>query len=505
MPNFLQRILGNKSSELTLSLNELEKSTGLAGIDTRLIADILSKSHEVMRKLGLDIKDTTPRELYHSLISQYSSVQVEKILIECDYVLAFLENEIVSFNLIDIIENSHHELKFEDRISYHAHRALRGQIIERYTESGLIDKNVALAKLNRSGILIPEDLDHHKHSVKNYRNSKESGPYLVAIGDMVTDAFIKLDEKYAEVTVDRHGRRRLSMDFGSKPPYDEVEIINAVGNSANAAVAFSRLGLNASLMAFCGDDQAGKDAISYLQSVGVDTSLLSVQKNKKTNYHYALRYGSDRTILIKYEDYKYDFITPKEEPDWIYLSMLSKSSWGLHKDLIGYLKKHPKTKLAFQPGTFHFEWGPKRLQEVYRRSHIVMMNKEEAQDVSGENTNSIQKLLKGLHRLGPKIVVITDGPNGAFASDGKKVYAMPNYPDPKPPYDRTGAGDAFASTIVAGLALGKTLETSMLWAPINSMSVVQKLGAQAGLLNKTEIQKLLKAAPKFYHPEETSL
>jgi sugar/nucleoside kinase (ribokinase family) len=82
---------------------------------------------------------------------------------------------------------------------------------------------------------------------------------------------------------------------------------------------------------------------------------------------------------------------------------------------------------------------------------------------------------------------------------------MPNYPDPKPPYDRTGAGDAFASTIVASLALGNSLETSMLWAPINSMSVVQKLGAQAGLLNSKQIQKYLKEAPKYYHPEETRL
>jgi sugar/nucleoside kinase (ribokinase family) len=505
MTVFLQRLLNDHNPVLKIGLNELEKSTGFAGVDARLVADILSKSHSVMRKLGLDINDTTAAELYHSLNSQYNNLQIEKLLIECDYTLAVVNDGVVSLNLIDIIENSHHELRFENRINSHGQRALRGQIIERYMQSGLIDKEVAKNKLIQSRLVLEDDSLHHKHSVSSYRTSKSKGPYLVAIGDMVTDAFIKLDEKYAEVTVDRLGRRRLSMDFGSKPPYDEVEIVNAVGNSANAAVSFAKLGLNSSLMAFCGDDQAGKDAINYLQSAGVDTDLLSVQKNMKTNYHYALRYGSDRTILIKYEDYKYEFIEPNEEPDWIYLSMLSKSSWGLHKQLVGYLKKHPNTKLAFQPGTFHFEWGPKRLQEIYRRSHIIMMNKEEAQDVTGEKTNSLQKLLKALHELGPKIVVITDGPNGAFASDGIKVYSMPNYPDPKPPYDRTGAGDAFASTIVASLALGNSLETSMLWAPINSMSVVQKLGAQAGLLNSKQIQKYLKEAPKYYHPEETRL
>ncbi|HTK39297.1 MAG TPA: hypothetical protein VL362_00350, partial [Patescibacteria group bacterium] len=61
-----------------------------------------------------------------------------------------------------------------------------------------------------------------------------------------------------------------------------------------------------------------------------------------------------------------------------------------------------------------------------------------------------------------------------------------------------GAGDAFASTIVAALALGETMETALLWAPINSMNVVQKLGAQAGLQTRDEIKAWLKKAPKNY-------
>jgi sugar/nucleoside kinase (ribokinase family) len=79
---------------------------------------------------------------------------------------------------------------------------------------------------------------------------------------------------------------------------------------------------------------------------------------------------------------------------------------------------------------------------------------------------------------------------------------MPNYPDPAPPYERTGAGDAFASTLVAMLAQGHDLGTALLWAPINSMSVVQKLGAQAGLLHPDEIQTWLDKAPETYKPTE---
>jgi ribokinase len=79
---------------------------------------------------------------------------------------------------------------------------------------------------------------------------------------------------------------------------------------------------------------------------------------------------------------------------------------------------------------------------------------------------------------------------------------IPNYPDPAPPLDRTGAGDAFASTIVAALAQGESIETALSWAPINSMSVVQKLGAQAGLLERKEVEKYLAEAPEWYKAEE---
>ena len=64
--------------------------------------------------------------------------------------------------------------------------------------------------------------------------------------------------------------------------------------------------------------------------------------------------------------------------------------------------------------------------------------------------------------------------------------------------DSTGAGDAFASTIVSALIHGKTLDEALTWAPINSMSVVQQVGAQKGLLTKEKLEEYLKNAPEGY-------
>jgi sugar/nucleoside kinase (ribokinase family) len=103
-----------------------------------------------------------------------------------------------------------------------------------------------------------------------------------------------------------------------------------------------------------------------------------------------------------------------------------------------------------------------------------------------------------MHDLGPKIVLITDGPNGAYAYENGNFWFMPIYPDPKPAYERTGAGDAFASTFVSALALGKNVEEALRWAPINSMSVVQYVGAQKGLLDQKSIELYDKNSPDSY-------
>lgn len=502
MGRFLQKLLNAPEPLFTVGIHQLEKATGHSGVDTRLIADITHKAHDVMRQLNLNPADTTAHELYQALNAGLRQHKVEEYLLGTDYILLSIGDQTVSFNLIDVIENTHHQLSFEQRTMSHGQRSLRGEIVQRYIDHSRTDDATARQIADTAGLLPESDKWHAALNREEPAVEESKQPYILAIGDIFTDAFIKLREDKARIDTDPDGSKRLSLPFGSKPPYDSVEIVQAVGPSPNAAVSFSRLGLRSGLMAFLGDDQPGKDSIKYLYDQHIDTSTVMVQPGMKSNYYYVLRYGADRTILVKNENYNYLWAAPDQVPDWVYLSLLSESSWQLHEDLLTYLDLYPDTKLAFQPGTFHFEWGVEKLARVYARSYIVVMNREEAVDVTGESYDSLKQLADALHALGPKIVVITDGPNGSYASYDGKLVLIPNYPDPAPPLDRTGAGDAFASTIVAALALGESIETALTWAPINSMSVVQKLGAQAGLLKRDDIDHYLQTAPENYHPEE---
>ncbi|HEY4500837.1 MAG TPA: carbohydrate kinase family protein [Candidatus Paceibacterota bacterium] len=320
---------------------------------------------------------------------------------------------------------------------------------------------------------------------------------FIAIGDTVVDEFISLKE--AKVSCDiNHQDCTISMKWGDKIPYDSSVLVPAVGNAANAAVAAARLGLFTGFVSNVGKDRFGEEILATFAREGVDTKYVVVNDGIPTNHHYVLLYEAERTILIRHE--KYPYLVPKEliPPKWMYLSSVSEHTEGFHAHLAQWLHEHPETKLAFQPGTFQIKMGKEKLAGIYSAAELVSVNKEESERILELGKTDTRELLEKMHSLGPKIVLITDGPNGAYAFDGTEMLKVPMYPDPKPPINRTGAGDAMTSTLVIALALGKPLKEALLWGPINSMSVVQHIGAQKGLLSREALEKFLAEAPDGY-------
>lgn len=323
---------------------------------------------------------------------------------------------------------------------------------------------------------------------------------FIAIGDTVTDAFIRLNVSSAHVEMDHGSGREICMRFGDKIPYDEVHVVPGVGNAANAAVSAARLGLKTAFVSNVGDDEHGREILGVFTKEGIATEFVRAHADVPTNYHYVLWYGDERTILIKHQPYPYA-LPDIGDPRWIYFSSVGEHGEPFHKELEDYLRAHPMVKLAFQPGTFQMKMGKEKLAGIYKQTEVFFCNKEEAQKILGRQEDDIKKLLQDIAALGPKIVAITDGVKGAYAYDGKEMYSMRLYPDPKPPISRTGAGDAFSSTFTVALALGKDLKEALRWGPVNSMSVVQGIGAQAGLLSREKLEEFLAHAPEDYYPK----
>lgn len=326
----------------------------------------------------------------------------------------------------------------------------------------------------------------------------ESSIDLFCIGDIVTEPFIRLKDASVHCKLNSE-ECEICMRWGDKIPYDYFVLVPAVGNASNAAVSAARLGMKSALRAYIGQDRYGEDCLDVLKKENVDVSFMVKDPSRPSNYHYVLWYETERTILVKHEEYDYRLPEIPADVKWVYLSSLADNSLPYHQQIGEWLAKHPDIKLAFQPGTFQMKLGVDALRDIYQRSELFVCNKEESKRILNSTSDDIKELLNSLHALGPNIVVITDDRKGAYArSENGTYWYIPMYPDSRAPFERTGAGDAFASSIASALALGKPLVEALLWGPVNAMAVVQEIGAQKGLLKREALEKYLKDAPPEY-------
>jgi len=317
---------------------------------------------------------------------------------------------------------------------------------------------------------------------------------FVGIGDTAVDAFIRLKEASVHCTLD-HEKCEICLKFADKIPYEDVYRIPAVGNAANATVSAARLGLKSAFVSNVGGDYYGGECRRVLEQEKVASEFVKEHAGRNTNYHYVLWYEDDRTILIKHEEYEYA-LPDIGSPGWIYLSSLGENSLPFHDVLAKYLADHKEIKLAFQPGTYQMRFGKEKLAEFYRRTEAFFCNKEESQRILNSEENDIKNLLKMISALGPKIVVITDGPRGAFCSDGITHYDI--MPNKVKVVETTGAGDAFASSLVRGLIKKRDIEFCMRLGVVNAQSVVQHYGAKNTLLSwAAALKKMRSQRAKF--------
>lgn len=316
---------------------------------------------------------------------------------------------------------------------------------------------------------------------------------IIGIGDTLVDVFIKLSVGHTEETAKG---TELCIPYGAKIPFESATVVPGVGNSANACVSASRLSMKTALVTFLGKDQNGEDCINHLTKEGVSSAFITQEEGVPTNYHYVLWYGDDRTILVNHAQFT-SLLPDIGTPTWIYLSSLGAHTKELHFSIADYVKTHPEIRLAFQPGTFQLHLK-QEIAELYAQVSVLSMNKEEAGELLDMPLDNIRDLLDGLEALGPKTVLITDGHMGSFMKHENSYFFMPIYPDISPPVERTGAGDAFFSTFISYLAKGYDAPYAIKRAPINSMNVVQYVGAQKGLLTEEELEKYLREAPESY-------
>ncbi|OGY28551.1 MAG: hypothetical protein A3F33_02145 [Candidatus Woykebacteria bacterium RIFCSPHIGHO2_12_FULL_43_10] len=265
------------------------------------------------------------------------------------------------------------------------------------------------------------------------------------------------------------------------------------GNGANNAVGSVRLGLNNAIYTVYGKDTIGDMIENTFKTEGVNSEYLTQDQNAGSDTAVVVTFQHERTIIVYHE--KRDYALPNLKPaKWVYYTSLMKGFETIHPALINYLKQN-QVKLAFNPGTHQLLAGKDRFKDLLVITELLIVNKEEAQRFLELNSTEIKELLLGLHNLGPKVAVITDGEHGSYSYDGMRYLFQPILDGTI--VERTGCGDSYSTGIIAALIHGGDIKDGMVWGTINGWSVVQKVGPQAGLLHKEEMEKLIKSHPNL--------
>jgi ribokinase len=316
---------------------------------------------------------------------------------------------------------------------------------------------------------------------------------LISIGDSALDIFLHIHEASVSCQLNK-SQCVLCLEYANKIPVESVTKVPGAGNASNVAVGARRLGLTSSLVSHVGMDDVGQEMLRYWKKEKVGTRLVHVDRMHETNYSTVLVFQGERTILMHSQPRTYQ-LPPLEPSHWVYYTAIGTRHERLEKDLLRYLKRSSPTRLAFNPGGTQLKRGLKALQPVIARSELFIVNKEEAERLLEDGVRPVPNLLMSFVHLGAKIVVITDGPNGSFATDGKTMWHCPIFPGKI--VERTGAGDSFGTTFVYALNRNWPLPEAMRAGTANAWSVVQKIGPQAGLLTTDELTRAMKKFAKI--------
>lgn len=317
---------------------------------------------------------------------------------------------------------------------------------------------------------------------------------VICVGSSTVDVFAKT--KYSELIkiMDNKGEEDLlAYPVGGKILIDQLDFTTG-GGGTNVAAALSKLGLKSAYLGCMGKGRNSEIVLDALKRLNVDASLV-VRKKGDTGYSIILdSIEHDRTILAyKGVNNNLDFkdINPnKLKTKWFYFSAMLGKAFKTQEKIAKYAEKK-KIKIIFNPSSYLAEKGSTFLKEILSRTEILVLNKEEAALIAGKDT--IDYLALKLNKLGPKYVVITDGKKGAYCYHEGILYLAKTHNINI--IETTGAGDAFASTFLAGMILKNNIEFAMNLATTNAESVISYHGAKNKLLKLSEALKIMKKSP----------
>jgi sugar/nucleoside kinase (ribokinase family) len=356
---------------------------------------------------------------------------------------------------------------------------------------------------------------------------------ILTIGGVTQDAFLLCENTdFMTTTKNNIMSNYMLFEAGEKK---EIAAINyeAGGGATNAAVSFARLGFSTACFCSVGNDYAGKTILTKLMQEGINTSFIHTDKSTVTGQSFIINSKHGESTIFAYRGANCNLPAEKIPTDYLasckhlYITSLSHQSSSILTKITSLAKKH-NVPVAVNPGISQLTNGTISLKESLKNIDIFILNSTEAQtfmfalmkndeerrtlltqdthDVPcginqpssqayllhnplayAEHLFSVKQFFKDILKMGPRIVVVTNGCNGVYIASHNTVTFCPSMDITVT--NTVGAGDAFGSCFVASLLLGNSIDDALQNGIINSASVLKSSNAKNGLLTKAQLEQ----------------
>ncbi|MCM1289651.1 MAG: ribokinase [Corallococcus sp.] len=263
---------------------------------------------------------------------------------------------------------------------------------------------------------------------------------------------------------------------------------NSGGKGANQAVAVSKLGGDACLIASVGKDFFGQQCLEILKKFGVDLNFVQLSETN-TGTAVVIIKDADNRIII---DHGANFALQPHYVEKVIRENVREGDVFVTQMEMLCDCVEAGLKAAKEMGAITV-LNPAPAQGVtdamLQYSDYVIPNESEAKDICGikpENLRDLCKIDETLRAKGVKKVIVTLGDKGCYY-DGK-IYPVVI---PVEAVDTTAAGDTFVGALCVRLAEGAAVEDSLAFCQTASGITVTRRGAQVAIPYLEELKQVV--------------
>jgi 2-dehydro-3-deoxygluconokinase len=275
------------------------------------------------------------------------------------------------------------------------------------------------------------------------------------------------------------------------------------GAESTVCIGVSRLGGAARWVGAVGDDEVGALVRRTLAAEGVEIDGIAVDPERPTGLMLKERRTSAATRVRYYRRHGAGgSLAPEHvvERDvvraaWLHLSGITPALSPSAREAVRHateLTSAATTRFCFDVNFRSALWSPDEavpvLTELAKRADLLLATLEEAALLTGTTTDDPAHAASALASLGPQLVVVKLGADGAVAWDDGVVHHVSALPTTL--VDPVGAGDSFAAGLLADLARGAALESALGTAAAVAAIDVSCPGDWEGLPTRAELEQL---------------